>query len=310
MFSTESLSATRNTTVYPLAIAESTTDIEGLFCHTVAYAEVDPDELLNQTTGFYLPQTQFLKQWNVSDETTINWNRSLEGLPILSFGFDICKEDKGATKKVLEGKELNLFGYSWRVQNVNFGREIESKNLIPVSLSLTSINASYGKLRNNLDKKIRLNYRCSKNSYWEKLSKYDNIAGVDTRGLDPWIKIPLNTSGGTTVSLRSLASAARARTVGGFLYWSNKGVEIRKWKQTTLHRLSDKEIVSRDSHSFSGQGGEVNGCKLAVEYRNTKLDLKPPEEDKSGNGGVIRRWKFDNAISLIDCQLPAGFASE
>ena len=247
-----------------------------------------------------LSQVDFLKQLNVTG--SIEWRRSFEQIPTLTFSFFICKGTKEATFQQLSGRKVNIFGYRWRITSLSFS-EPTQENLIAVAVTCNGVLASYGGSRHPLDKPLRFNSRCQRTSYWRSLSAYASDAGIGYSGAALWVYVPSNTPGSQTVTLRQLASKARARVGGGFLYLSNSRLETRKWNQTTVHRISDRDIEAKNTHTFSGTGAFIDGSKtrLTKEYQNTRLQLKQLDEST----GLRRRWVFEGAASYFDCQLPS-----
>ena len=288
---------------FPLATIGSSDLVEGIgvFCVGNINSE-DENAGAIADNCFKLKQTSFLERLNIDPDTPFNWSRSFEQIPRITFAAYICLEQKRDYINRYLGKEVNLFGYCWRI-NLSFGEISKARSrLLLVNFNLQGVNAAYGGDRHPLDREIRLNFKCRESSYWVKLSEFAAKSNATTRGTNPWIKVPLATPHTTVTSIRQLATARRARTVGGFIYLSNKGIEIKKWQTSDVKQLSFERIKQIDSHSLNGTGAIVNGSRLSYEYRNTELKIAAAEDIQPG---LTIRWEFKGDRTYEGCQLPA-----
>ena len=96
---------------------------------------------------------------------------------------------------------------------------------------------------------------------------------------------------------------------GQFIYYSHpERIEARDWGKTKKHIFDLNSYYTIESQVFSGNGYLLPEYKvqLAKEYRNTELNLASIEEiEEENKPKITKRWEFENAKSLVDCQTPA-----
>ena len=230
---------------------------------------------------------------------TITLSRRFQQHASLVFTFNVCGDRKTEVlSRLANGTEFTAFDIRWVVMSLSIAQTSFSNNLI-VSVSCSDWLASRGTpSKSPLDMRVKKKIG-SKNSHVANRSLRE-ISKVQTKGKDISFRVPRRTSYEETISARELLG--RAVTVTAFPFYTNgEGLEIRDWKQTRTHTVSDREVRSNNvSFNYQGHGSELAGVKLHTEYRNLKVDLSFDEDAGNNNAGTTVRYVFDGCQSRKD----------
>lgn len=130
--------------------------------------------------------------------------------------------------------------------------------------------------------------------------------GVSFIGDDVTIKIDKerDTRDSTTIG----NELGRARAVESYAYFSNpNGFEFRRWFNPTVHTISRREILNGDDSGettpyeiqYNTLGNKWGRIPLAVEYRNTQLEIDQSEGLETGENGRLNTVIVKNSGSAL-----------
>jgi hypothetical protein len=266
-----------------------------------------------------------LQKWNPNGSLIIQHTFQQE--PSFAFTFTACSEqEKSILRELANGTIHEAFGWQWAVSNLQITRQkprlqkLETDPLIyqiDVTVTCQHFYASLGTpSRSPMDKLLKLQKVSPSNpsTYLTNRNLADLVkeAGVNYLGRNIQLRTPKSTSSTETTTIRQILEE-RGVTVGGFIYYSPAGVELKQWalifipgvdqKERTIkeHIIKNSDVRSPEiTYNYNGHGSIVNDVKLHTEYRNVKvsLDFDPDQSDDSDSVGIKELWAFENCESF------------
>lgn len=233
-----------------------------------------------------IPGAFFYTQWNLSG--SISLSRSLKGHPSANATFWSFKGFRASIEQGLaKGKTVYLYGVGYFVDSLRiteYSSNSHPRGEIQIQVGLKGIHDKRGNtLRSPLDKPINIQPLAGGR---DKIT-LNQLAGAARTGYIG-ANIDIKTSNTRTTTLRSEVEQ-RAIAVLGFPYYSNPGaVEIRTWGQTTVHFLSDADVISESiEFDLPGHCAFFEGVQLTDEYDNVVLTLDEEGAEEQEGGLVI-----------------------
>ena len=247
---------------------------------------------------------QLLYEWNATN--SVSMSRSLGSEPSYSFSFVACRDrTEEMLRELGNGTEHVLRSDRVLVESLTI-EDIERSNQIKVTVDLSHFLASRGNpSQSAIDKPLRLKQRTgSSYARVRSLSDFARSANVNYSGSNLDIRVPRSTSVTETTTFRELLDS-RSLSAKSFVFYNPNGVELKRWDNTPTHIISTAEVKSESIvYNYQGHGTELNGVKLATEYRNLKVQLDFEEDARGENEGVTTEWRFENCNSLSELYSP------
>ena len=269
----------RELTVYPRTSTSSASGSLSL----VGLANVQVEGV--PTTDIEGGYPDFFRQWNIDGSISIS--RSFKGHPSASLRFTSSRQNTGAIRQSLQnGTPVQLYGVAYLVQNIKVVELSPRKypqGLIFVEIQLQGKWDGRGNTqRSPLDKPLKIKNLSSNGQV--TVSQLAGAASVPYTGPALTIKVPNDTPSSTATTVRSEVES-RAILAKGFPYYSNpSAVEIRSWGRTTVHFLSDADLLNTElSFDLPGHAALFEGLQLTEEFNNVVLNLDTSSDDAATN---------------------------
>ena len=248
------------------------------------------------------PYSHLFYRYNYNGSLT--YNRSFKGHPTLSLTFVVpTVNELSVLTNFRNGNEFIFDTVGYFVDKVSLTREgtkLRQGNWSIINVDMTGRWTGRGNTdRNILDETVFVDTLTRNRSYY-KLTELCNSLNVKYSGANIDINVPKNSKGLTSTIRDEIEK--RAITIYGFPYYSNSNqIEIRKWGKTTLHFLSNADIIQPEyTIDYSGHGAIVDGVQLSNELRNAEITIENQTED--ANKERIILWEFENCKSSFDAR--------
>ena len=252
----------------------------------------------------FIPKPYSYLFYNYNYNGSLTYNRSFKGHPTLSLTFVIpTVNELSILSQFRNGKQFTFENIGYFVDKVSLTREgtIKRKgNWSVITIDMTGKWSTRGNTdRNPLDEPIFVEDLLDNKNYYE-LTQLCRSQNVYYTGKSIIINVPKNSKGLTTTIRDEIEK--RAITIHGFPYYSNPNrIEIRTWAKTTVHYLSNADIIEPEyTIEFNGHGAIVDGFQLSNELRNAEIIIDNQTEDENKERTVL--WEFENCQSFFDAR--------
>lgn len=215
------------------------------------------------------PVPWFLRMVNATG--TVNVSRSFQSAPSSSIEFHTTASAIAIAQTYRRNQEVDLWGCKLAIKGIDI-EYLPNEAVRRVSMSLGS------KHEYDLGKTVYL--KRSRRDLITSVAELCRRAGAGYSGPSVRIRLPKDMPTSTSTTPGSEVES-RAISERGFVFHSGNNIEIRRWRATSIHWLSEGDLLPGGGYSISynGDGALVNGYQLAKDWRNVRIEVENEGDD-------------------------------